>query len=135
MCALNSEKLNAMLDSFREEQKMKDELFRELIYPRETLIKKTHPASVSDYTEWLKGYLQNGGKPTHSYNYPMSRQAWYVADCDFKILPLYGAEAISIIIPTTVKFLGGVPGHCNLYFMDGFKVEGGIVPIFEDIKF
>lgn len=92
-------------------------------------------ASVDNYKQWLKGYMENGGEPTNSYDYPFGRWDWFVAVTDFRLVKLCGALSKNIIVPEHVKFLGGDKGHCGLYFMDGFTVEGHSVPVFSDIIF
>jgi len=98
---------------------------------------KLRHATAEDYKRWLAGYLRSGRKPTHSYGYPMERtlDEFYVALDDFELAPLRGANAIHIIVPKGIKFLGGELGSTGLYFMDGFENKGGWVPVYDDIEF
>lgn len=89
-------------------------------------------ATIDDYRQWLKGFIENGGEPTNSYNYEFGRWTFYVATTDFSTVSLYGSESFSIIIPKGIKVnLSRGKGHINLFYMDGFK--GSCVPIFNDI--
>lgn len=93
-------------------------------------------AELSDYLVWLKGYIDNGGEITHSYNYPFSRWAsWRLAINDLEVTPLFGASSFNIIIPKGVNCNIDDVGHNVIYFIDGFIVEGAgrVVPIFSDI--
>lgn len=103
----------------------------------ELFMGKLRQAKVKDYKNWLAGFLERGGKPTHCYDYPLERgmEEWKVALSDFQIVPLFGADSLDIIIPKGIKFLGGELGHTNLYFMDGFSHAGSWVPIYSDIHF
>lgn len=98
---------------------------------------KIHSTTIDDYKKWLKGYLQNGGIPTHSYDYPITRviDGWYIANANFSILPLFGSNSISVIVPNRVTFRGENLGHNQLYLMDGYINIGNFVPIYNDIHF
>lgn len=92
-------------------------------------------ASRHGYEQWLRGYLLAGGEVTHFYDYPMNRQsgAWYMATEAFRLLPLYGANSVRIIVPVGVPTPAGELGHSNLFIMDGYRVVGDFVPMFSDI--
>ena len=98
---------------------------------------KLRQAKVKDYKNWLAGFLEKGGKPTHCYDYPLEggMEDWKTACSDFRIIPLFGADSLNIIVPKGIEFLGGELGHNNLYFMDGFSCLDGWVPIYSDIHF
>lgn len=89
-------------------------------------------ATVSEYRSWLAGYIKNGGLSTHCYDYRMP-SCFMVAKRDFKTIPLYGSQAVEIIVPVGIDVFDDGLGHCNLYLMDGFKVVGGWVPVYSDI--
>ena len=93
------------------------------------------PASKSDYEAWLKGFIEAGGTPTHTYDYNIHLRDWYAAIIDFEICPMYGANSINIIAREGVKFLGGERGHCNIYLMDKFVSYGHFIPVYKDIRF
>ena len=94
-------------------------------------------AAPADYLFWLAGYLATGGQPTHYYDYSIIdvMYKYYVATRDFHIAPLYGGMSINLIVPVGVTFLGGEPGHTNLFFEDGFTTSGGWVPVYQDTAF
>lgn len=96
---------------------------------------KTRPATKTDYMRWLKGFLENGGEVTHVYDYDMHLIGWEVVTQDFEISPLYGSESKNLIVEEGVVLKGGAEGHCGMYFMDGFRLHCGIVPIYSDIIF
>ncbi|GAI06623.1 unnamed protein product [marine sediment metagenome] len=101
---------------------------------------KLRQARVEDYKNWLAGFLEKGGKPTHCYDYFLesSLDQWRVAFSNFQVIPLFGADALNIIIPNGIKFLGGELGHSTLYFMHDFSrkaITDGWVPIYSDIHF
>lgn len=92
------------------------------------------PAQSRDYSLWLKGFMEAGGIPTHCYNYNMP-EYFCVATGDFVLQPLYGSDAIKVIIPVGVEVRGEDIGHCNLFFMDGYKHKGRWVPLYNDFEF
>ena len=96
-----------------------------------TVLPYLRPASPSDYSRWLRGYLEQGGQISHAYDYPMPRRDWYVACKGFTLMPLYGSAAVSIIVPKHVTVECPNLGHNGLYFMDGFRTAS-IVPVFSD---
>lgn len=85
---------------------------------------KVRPAKISEYVSWVNGYLKQGGKITHDYDYPIERvlKDIFVAESDFYIQPLRGSESVGIIVPKGIKFLGDKNnlGHINLYLEDEF---------------
>lgn len=91
-------------------------------------------AKARDYKKWLKGFLELGGTPTHSYDYRFNRK-WYVAKQDFKLGDLCGSLSMHVIVPKGVNFLGGAMGHCNVFYMDGFRAhDPGFVPVYCDTQ-
>lgn len=96
---------------------------------------KVRRASISDYKNWLYGYLLNEGEPSHYYDCDFTCR-FHVATSDFEMMPLGGALSMEIIVPDHIQFLGGELGHCHLYLMHNFTVLGGrFVPIYRDISF
>ncbi len=93
------------------------------------------PATIEDYEEWLKGFIQGSGDPTHYYDYPMDRvvDSFFIAIDDFEIIPLFGSQSISVIVPRGVNFLGGELGHNRLYFEEDYDYKGNIVPVYINI--
>lgn len=92
-------------------------------------------ATPNEYIEWLRGYFENGGTPTHYYKYPIP-DYFVVATNDFALTDsMCGALSMYIIVPKGVTCLSGRRGHCMLYYMDGFRVDGGFVPVFNNTTF
>ena len=139
--------LNRMLDQFKNQQKRRKlaskEEHRKMIEESNKRTKrvqlllqgKTVKANKGDYEQWLAGYMNQGGKPTHSYNYDIPEYGWFIAIKDFQIEPLHGSNSLQIIVKSGVIFKGGELGHTNLYFMDDFKLMGSWVPVYRNIKF
>lgn len=109
---------------------------------RETFIEKyLSQTNATEYRDWLKGYLENGGQITDVYDYPFAEDKFFMASRDIPLVPkLCGAVAINIIVPKGIevpRLEGHMPyGHCHMYFMDDFTVFGGdYVPLYSDIDF
>ena len=140
-----SDMLSEVLDKVRQEQAKRDRSFATQLaefekraelaedWKKTYLMPKLRKADVGDYKDWLKGFLKVGNKPTHVYNYEFSRWAWYVARDNLEMKPLYGSQAVHIIIPKDIEVTGN-SGHTGLYFMKDFSCNGS-VPIFKDIQF
>lgn len=135
--------LQKVLDVARQEQRARDlenEVKRREAEAKECGGKKLahflnlRPASAKDYLLWLEGYIKNGGRPSHVYDYPFSRWEWYVATRSIEPVAAYGSGAINIIIPAGISVGIGDWGHCNLFYIDGYRACG-IVPIFKDTNF
>lgn len=92
-------------------------------------------ATLDEYVAWLRLYLQQGGKPTHYQDAPFDRQGWLVAEKSFTTGGECGALSTSIIVPAGIRHLHGDLGHNRLYLMDGPRVFGDIVPLFDDPVF
>lgn len=97
-------------------------------------LKNCSDASKFEYVRWLTGYFENGGSATHAYDYPYPSGTFKIALADVVITPLYGSSSHQIIIPANVTCTIIKLGHNGVYFMDGFSVTGGIVPIYSDIR-
>lgn len=87
------------------------------------------------YLRWLEKWLTAGNQPTHYYDYPATRWNWLVAQEGFRTGDECGANAVNIIVPSGIRWLGGGRGHNKLYFMDGPSHQGGVVPVFEEPEF
>lgn len=130
-------------DEHREWEEHQQRLHEELNQMRITVAREVkpylRPARSSDYTQWLRGFLEHGGKVTHAYDRPM-RGDWYVARGSFTLPPLYGAQSLNIIIPKGITVVCSDPGHSGLYWMDGYRkgVEDqhftANVPVFSDTE-
>ena len=115
-----------ILDETRNESILKAQ---ELMFPYLT------PASPEEYMEWLEGFIVNGGQPT---DYPKilfkdDPFRFFRAVSNFKIVPLYTPDAVSIIIPRGIQVINeDMRGENRLFFFEGFHSLGE-VPIHPDI--
>ncbi len=100
-------------------------------YKEYYILTHMRPARVRDYDAWLDGFMAKGGKITHKYNYKMPDD-FYVALQDTHMIPLYGAQSISIIVPVGIEITGEL-GHVDLFYMGNFKPEPShFVPVYID---
>lgn len=90
------------------------------------------PATPLDYARWLAGYIRQGGELTHSYDYDLPR-SFFVATGNLHLPALYGSRAVSVIVPRGVEVTFDEIGHNALYFMDDFRVEGSLVPLYSGL--
>lgn len=93
------------------------------------------PAALDEYLTWLRAWLEAGNQPTHAYDYPWSRQAWFTATSDFRLGGECGADAVQILVQPGIEHAGGELGHNKLYLMDGPEQRGEFVPVFADPVF
>jgi len=95
-------------------------------------------ADVTAYRLWLEGYLKKGGKITHYYDYPFSRNDdWYIAIQDVTIYPI---GRFNIIVSQGVKihFPEGYTwrrydGAINFYYIDNYETNSTWIPTYSDI--
>ena len=104
----------------------------------------TEPATIGQYTAWLRGYVKRGGKPTHFYGRPFSRADFRYAastvtvDSDYE----YGSSSRRIIVANGVLTERTNPAgpfggwaHTKCYFMHGYRTSDSIVPVYSDPEF
>lgn len=102
----------------------------------------TTPATVMQYVNWLKGFVESGRVPTHSYDYSFDRMRFRYAPDFFVVNGECGASSHHVILgrgarvlnPNPWKPFGGY-GHNELFLMDRYEVAGGVVPVFSDPEF
>jgi hypothetical protein len=133
---------DSMLEKMREEDRQIREAgsrerhqqlleMKKLREQKETLVMPfVKPATPLEYSKWITGFIRQGGKPEHFYDYPIPRD-FYIAWHNLTLPPLYGAMSINIIVPENVTVSYGDIGHSGLFFMDGFRHVGS-VPVFSD---
>lgn len=95
---------------------------------------KFRAATTTEYVEWLKGYLANGGRITHYYDRPFPAERFLYAVQSFVLADERGSVAREIIVPKGIRFSGDL-GHNRLYIMKGFEAIGHSVPVFGDREF
>lgn len=108
----------------QEEYERKKHIFAQTILP------KLSKATNQHYKRWLKGFLDNGGKPTHFYDYKLPSN-FYIANEDVKMIALCGASSIDIIAMPGIKITGEL-GHCSVFAMDNFTTQGICIPVYSD---
>lgn len=114
---------------------------------REDLTSYMRHAEKWEYDAWLTGFLKQGGKPTHFYEYRMPTAKWFVPLTDFVVRPLYGSMSLHIIVPKGIHLLGGSTGHNSVFIttVEGtFLFQGfhdsrphanpGFVPVYTDTE-
>jgi len=99
------------------------------------LMARSRPATVSDYKEWLDGFVLRGGRPTHYYDYCFNGWNFIVVLGKEKIwIPdLCGSNSRNIILQAHTKCRHENIGHNNVYFMADFSQIGGWVPVYKDM--
>jgi len=123
----------------REEQRKKDHRQKEE-WERKAdgcLFPFLRNASVKQYGNWLIGYELQGNEPTHYYEYPFSPgNSFKIAINDFECVPLFGAMAVHIIVPTSVEVTNSRNlGHTDLYYMKDFVTsDSPWVPVYPDVE-
>ena len=73
--------------------------------------------TVEDYNRWMEAFVQGDGTPVSYSSGTMHTSRFFVATKNFRMRPLFGADAIEVIVPEDVKYLGGELAHSTLYFM------------------
>ena len=123
-------------DEWEEEMKRQEEETNNLKTVFKTAIRPNlRSATHNDYINWLKGFIANGGKPTHYYDYDMPND-FYVATNGFEIKHSFcGALSFQVIVPVGITIIPTSLGHCNLYLMDNFKIVGWWVPVYRNTIF
>jgi hypothetical protein len=89
-------------------------------------------ARPEDYARWLRGFMEAGGSPSHTFDYRMPSD-FYVAVSSFDLPAYYGAGSIHVIVPQNVKVTFGDIGHNSLYLMENFDHVGSWIPVYSDI--
>lgn len=93
---------------------------------------KFRPAPLALYVQWLQGYLNAGGTPTHFYDYTYAHGGKFlVATASFTTGGECGVYARNILTPEGIEYRGGCLGHNGLFFFDGF-VAPTVVPVYCD---
>jgi hypothetical protein len=88
-------------------------------------------AKPKEYAMWLCGYITNGGRITHNYEYDIP-DSFMVALQEFELPRACGALSRNVICPSGITIRAN--GHCNVYMMDEFKYDGhGWVPLYNDV--
>ena len=107
-----------------EEMRKKTSIFVTSILPKLDSAKAVH------YKKWLRGYISNGGKPTHFYDYKMPAN-FYIPKSDIKMIDLYASMSINIIVGRGFKISGSL-GHCSVFYMDNFVTQGIFIPVYSN---
>ncbi len=78
-------------------------------------------ATVDDYTKWLIGHIQRGGRWREvSHSFAECRRPIWIATEDIELLPLYGVEAEgAVIVPAGIN-VSGRGGHTHLYRLSDY---------------
>lgn len=112
-------------------------------HPAEVEVPKnvTFPADVWQYVEWLRGFVANGGRPTHTYDHRFGSR-WVYAPREFAVNGECGTRSMHVILDRGAEVLNPNPrkpfkgyGHNTLYLLDGFRLIGSWVPIYVNPEF
>jgi len=100
----------------------------------EELARALRPALVSDYAAWLSAYRACGHRVAieDDADFADIVASFVVATADFRLEPRYGREALNVIVPLGVRFLGGELGHSTLFFHDGPRSTDRAVAAYRD---
>lgn len=126
---------------------------------RATFVTHCRLALPSEYADWLRLWIGDGGRITDTYDYPFTRTAVVVngdlsnmtaAAPDWMVLceppdqvpSLYGARSMNVIVPADVDFsqddvpntFHGGCGHSTFYFMRDGGIVGSWVPLYPDVE-
>ncbi len=93
------------------------------------------PAPLSTYIDWLLFRLDTATHPTHWYDYPYPQRDFLLATADFTTGGECGVNARSIIVPATVRHLGGNLGHNDLFHLDRDVPVPAVIPIYNNPEF
>jgi len=103
------------------------EVNRRIAQAKSGFLASCRRADVKDYQNWLRGPGRT--TPKRKCNYDLRARnthtdrcwgypEWLVAERDIEVTPLFGAMAVSIIVPPGVKLTGDL-GHSQAYLPDG----------------
>lgn len=106
---------------------------RERAYINRFIRPRVRKTTALEYSRWLKGYLDNGGRlngasdsqmNSHYDDHALSPFNIYTAISDFELPPLFGAFSLMILVPVGVTVKHDGLGHNTLFIMDGHRLEG-----------
>lgn len=108
---------------------------------REQFLTACRLATPDDYAPWLTGYLKAGGY-IGTVGGSSTGMLVLTRRPDRKVPTLYGSMRLDVIVPADVDFtpddlprtFRGACGHSTFFFMDGFEVVGGPVPLPSDVR-
>ena len=115
---MTNQELNVYLEEFKSQEKSSELDFLSRIEQRkleglslqqradEELFPNLQEATEENYLSWLKGFMGNGGIPTHYYDRELDGN-FYVAVKKILPLPLYGSMRINIIVPRDIEVEDG----------------------------
>ncbi len=91
---------------------------------RKEFLTHCRKATYIDYAVWKKGYKNELPGPKRKF----TKYNFYVLESEPEfILPLYGADSISLILPSRFRLMqdnGARVGHNSLFFMHNFEYRG-----------
>jgi len=98
------------------------------------------PGLPRQYATWLNGFLTYGGCVTHWYdfNMPCKQTTSHfhelcVLNKNATLTPLFGASAVTIIVPSHIHVTIQSLGHISVFFMADFTYLGNLVPCYPDV--
>lgn len=86
---------------------------------------KARLATVREQAEWVVGHV-NAHEGNQSYEFPLRDRTddlVYIIASDIELPPLYGAEALTLIVPPGIKVTHRALGDNRVLYMDGFGID------------
>jgi hypothetical protein len=93
-------------------------------------------AFLSDYIQWLEGFLRKGGEPTEYIHIPWERFEFMITST-FTPKDEFGARARRVIVSENGRYQPGRIGQNMVYLLSDFSVIGSDpwVPVFANRRF
>ena len=91
------------------------------------------------YAELLLEFMENGGTPTHFYDYPFrsGKHKIFLARSNWKAVPLLGADRATIFMPDGLEWIGTGQddlGHSGIvYHQKGLTYCNPFIPYYCDL--
>lgn len=108
---------------------------------RDRFLTSCRLATPAEYAGWLTGHLAAGGY-IGTTGGSSTGMLVLTRRPDRRVPTLHGALSLNVIVPADVDFtpddlprtFHGACGHSTFFFMDGFDVVGGPVPLPDDVR-
>lgn len=82
---------------------------------RQLMLEQLRPAQPDEWASWVDAYLRSTRKPVVRRLTRLTAEDVHVATQHLEVHPLYGAQALRIILPRGIQDWGGETGHTELF--------------------